>query len=231
MRILTPTTIEQTAWEGTLEPLGGVYRGGETPSARVTLGEPVHWSAAQAMENETGKQWTPPTDGRTYLLARLACNLYPPGGERAHYTDAALTVYLRPKQGGGAAVAHDLYPQRLAVDQAGKFTVALTPELKFAEQIDAKLLELGAEIEYHKAFPVIQGYGLGETRAEWRFAHHSAHPLIGCQSVYVVIAAPQGAQGVRVTIELSATLENRFGPIRLALPQTANANVSRVLDY
>jgi len=230
MRIITPTTIEHIAWEGALEPIAGTFAGTDTPP-RVAIGELVWWTAGQAMANETGKAWTPPADDRMYLLVRLACNLYPPSGARAQYTEAALTVHLQSRQGNGKAVAHDLFPQRLTVDQAGKFTVALTPELKFAEAFEAKVLEVGAEIEYHKAFPVIQGYGLGAANAEWRFTHHSAHPLLGCQSVYILVASPREAGGVRLNIELTATVESRFGPIRLKLPQTASAYVSRLLEY
>lgn len=230
MFITTPTTIEKVAWEGVLEPLGGALRSADVPP-RVTIGEPVWWTAAQALASETGKTWTPPSDGRDYVLTRLACNLYPPSNERIRYTEMVMTAYLRPRQGGGKVFAHDLFPQKLNADDAGKFTFKLTPQLKFAEAIDVKLLEVGAEIEYHRAFPVIRGIGLGESRAEWTFQHHATHPLAGCQSVYLLFAAPQDADGVRLTIELLATMENRLGPVRYQLPRTMSANLSRLLEY
>jgi hypothetical protein len=127
-------------------------------------------------------------------------------------------------------VAHDLYPQRLTAETKGKFTVGLGPDLKFAEVFEASLFEVGAEIEYRKAFPIIQGYGLGESRPYWQFAHHAANPLLGCQSVYAVLAAPQDAGGVRLSVELIATLETRFGGIiRVGLPEEARAHVSRMI--
>jgi len=42
MRIVTPTEIEQVAWQGALEPLGEAYRHG-VQLPKVTLGEPVEW--------------------------------------------------------------------------------------------------------------------------------------------------------------------------------------------
>ena len=167
---------------------------------------------------------------RRYTLLRLACTLHPPVEARTLYKEATLTAYLRPRHDVGRVVAHDLYPQRLTADDKGKFTIGLGPDLKFAGVLDVSLLEVGAEIEVHKAFPVIQGYGLGESRPYWQFAHHEARPLLGCQSVYAVLDAPQEAGGVRLSLELVAILETRYGPIRLGLPEEARAHVGRVIQ-
>ena len=236
MRIVTPTEIEHVAWEGYLKPLYPepprlelLSLVPKTPGLRVTLGEPTWWPAEQAMEGETGKTWTPPAGDRRYTLLRLACTLHPPAEPRTRYTQATLTAYLRPRSGAGTVVAHDLYPQRLTTDTKGKFTIGLRPDLKFATAFEASLLEVGAEIEYHKAFPVIQGYGLGESCPYWQFAHHAANPLLGCQSVYAVLATPGDAGGVRLSVELTAALETRYGPIRVGLPEEAHAHISRTI--
>ena len=228
MRIITPTEIERVAWAGTLEPVGVTFKG-EHPRPRVTLGKPAWWSAEQALQSETGKKWTPPAGHRSYTLLRLACTLHPLSQSRAHYTEATLTAYLRPHSEVGVVVAHDLYPQRLTADSTRTFTIGLGPDLKFAESFEATLGEVGAEIEYHIAFPVIQGYGLGESRPYWQFAHHAAHPLLGCQSVYVVLDAPRDARGVRLSLELTATVETRWGPIRVGTPAEAQAGLSRIV--
>ncbi len=228
MRIETPTTIEQTAWEGELVPKGlnETFRGA-AEAVRVTLGEPVWWSAAQAMATEADKKWTPPAGDRQYTLIRLACTLYAPVNASTRFTEATLSVFLRPRQGGGLVFAQDLLPQRLTAETTGKKTAKLTPEFKFADAISLKVGELGAEIDYRKVFPVIQGYGLGESRPSWEFSHHAANPLVGSQFVYLVAAAPGDADGIRLSVELIATVETRFGPLRLGLPDTARANVSR----
>jgi hypothetical protein len=228
MRIHTPAEIEQVAWEGYLEPLSETFKSPLQP--RVTLGQPAWWPAAEAMEGETGKTWTPPPGDRRYTLLRLACTLHSPGEARARYTEATLTAYLRPRAAGaGAVVAHDLYPRRLTAEGTRTLKIGLGPDLKFAEVLEVSLLEVGAEIEMPRAFPVVQGYGLGESRPYWRFTHHAGHPLAGCQSVYAVVDAPGTADGVRLTVELVATLETRYGPVRLGLPQEAAAHVSQVI--
>ena len=228
MRIVSPTEIERVAWEGALEPLGEAFRS-STALPRVTLGEPACWPPAQALESQTGKAWSPPAGDRRYTLVQLTCTLHPPPERRTHYSTATLTAYLSPRYGSGRAWAHDLYPRRLAEESKTTFSIALGPDLKFAEAFELSLLEAGAEVEVHKAFPVIQGYGLGESRPYWRFARYAAHPLQGCQSVYLVLSAPPAAEGVRLTLELVAELETRYGPIRAGLPEEARAHVSRVV--
>ena len=228
MKIITPTEIEHIAWEGRLVPLQRAYKGTES-LPRVTLAEPVPWPAEAAMESETGKKWTPPSDGRVYTLVRLACNLHPPDSPRTHYEEATLTVYLRPRHGAGTVVAHDLYPRRISVEKKGKYSFGLKPDLKFADTFEASLFEAGTEIEYHKTFPVIQGYGLGESHPYWEFSHHAAYPLLGCQSVYVVVAAPQDSGGVRLSVELTASLKTRYGLIGVGLPEDARAYVGTTI--
>ena len=228
MRIVTPTEIEEVAWDGYLQPQGEVYRKAAI-LPRVTLGEPVWWPAEQAMEGETGKLWAPPAGDWRYLLVRLACTLHPPREERSLYTEATLHAYLRAARGPGRVVAQDLYPQRRSAEQKGAFTFSLGPDLRFAEAVDLRLMEVGAEIEYQQVFPVIQGFGLGESNPYWQFTRHATFPLLGCQYVYALLAAPAGAGGVRLSVEMVATWETRYGPLRVGLPEEARAHVSRTL--
>ena len=231
MHIITPAEIERVAWDGYLEPLGQTFKSAAL-RPRVTLGEPVWWPAAQAMENETGKEWVPPVSDRRYTLLRLACTLHPLADPHARYDAATLTLYLRPRRNSaaGPVVAHDIYPRRLSAERQTKFDVGLGPDLKFAQLFEASLFGIGAEIEYRQVFPVIQGYGLGESRPYWQFVHHESNPLLGSQSVYAVLDAPPDSGGVRLSVELVATLQTRFGPLRVGLPEEARAHLSRVIE-
>ncbi len=98
MYIRTPTKIQSIAWEGPLESPAA-----KSPSAArpiVTLGRPEIWPAAEALENEVGKKWTPPLGNAEFWLVRLACTLRkPPGRERI--TEAEQRLYLRPRSGEG----------------------------------------------------------------------------------------------------------------------------------
>lgn len=228
MRIITPAAIEQIAWEGTLEPAGASFK---EPAAlpKVTIGEPTFWNPADALANETGKPWSPPADGKRYALVRLACTLHPLAQPRARYEEALLQVQLRPRAGARLIVAHDMYPQRVTADSKTTYTVKLSPELKFTDVADVKLGEAGAEIEYHKVFPVIQGFGLGEQSPAWQFKHHAASPLLGNQCVYLVVAAPGDAGDVELAMSLVATVETRFGPFRAGTPTSSQANLTRTI--
>jgi hypothetical protein len=233
MRILTPSTLapDEIAWEGELalpDPTI-IYKSATPVKARVAIGKPVWWPAGTAVEGETGKKWTPPAGDRAYTLLRLACTLYPPAERYTHYRTATLSLFLRPRSGPGAVVAHDLYPRRLTQSRTGKFSISLTPELTFAEGVSVKPGELGAEIEFEQALPVVQSYGLGQANPAWEFQRQTAHPLLGDLAVYAVTDTPADATGLRLTIELMATLETRYGPVRLALPDAARAHVSQVI--
>lgn len=229
MRFVTPTEIEEVAWDGYLEPPGERMRSLE-PLPRVTLGEPAWWPAEEALEVETGRAWTPPRPGRRYTLLRLALTLHPPDEPRTTYAEATLRAYLRAAHGHGlTVVAHDLYPRRLTAEQRGTVSVGLGPDLKFGGVAEVSVGQVGAEIEFHRVYPVVQAFGLGEPGPYWQFAHHGTNPLLGCQGVYAVVDAPEEAGGVRLSVELMATLETRRGPLRLKVPEEARAHLSRVV--
>ncbi|HLF25838.1 MAG TPA: hypothetical protein VJG32_05840 [Anaerolineae bacterium] len=117
----------------------------------------------------------------------------------------------------------------MRAEDKGKFTLALKPDLKIVEAVKVSLGEAGVEIEHHNVFPVIQCYGLGESNPYWQFARHASFPLIGCQSVYAVLAAPREVGGVRLSLELVASLDTRLGPFRVGLPDAAHAHLSRII--
>ena len=228
MFLSTPVEIESIAWEGELvAPENAmVVRSGKGRPV-VTIGRPEFWPAAEALEIEVGKKWTPPRGGADFWLARFACTLRDPDG-RAHITTAAQTLYLRPRTaaaGADSVYAYSLFPDRLTVEDKGSFNVKLNPELSFAKVISFKPGELGANIEYRQVFPVIQSYGAGEPAPWWEFNPHPAHPIEGTQFVYAVIAVMPGAEGGRGSIELVVTVQDRFGPIKYGVPQEEKANV------
>jgi hypothetical protein len=171
----------------------------------------------------------PPSGDWRYTLVRLACTLHPLAERLTRYAEAILRASLRPRLGPGTVLAYDLYPQRLTADIKGTYTIGLSPELKFGP-VAASVLEVGAEIEFRKVVPVIQGYGLGESSPYWQFTPHSSYPLLGCQSVYLVLAVPADAGGAQLDLEMLATVEDRFGPVRLGLPEEVRTQISRTIE-
>jgi hypothetical protein len=214
-----------TAWEGYLEPLGETMRG-SGPLPRVSLGEPVTWNAAAALQSELGQTWTPPDPTLAYTLIRLSCTLHPTDERNGRYTEVRLEAPLRIRNGAGRAVAHDLFPMQQTVQDTGKIAVGLNPELKFAKAIDVKLLEVGVEKNYAATFPVVQAYGLGEADPYWLFQSHDQFPLQGSQKVYLLAAAPPTVR-LRLFLRLIATVKPpRWDIVRYGLSETAVARLT-----
>lgn len=223
MLITTPYEIDSAAWEGELIAPPVSFRGQGSKRPFVTIGQTEIWPVDKALENETGKKWTPPLGDAKYWLVRLACTLRePPGG--TEIIEASQTLYLLPqphRAGEKSAYAHNLFPQRLGVEDKSSFTLSLSPELGFADGSSVKVGELGATIEYRKVFPVIQSYGLGEPNPSWVFKPHAANPLVGSQFVYAVLVARAPATGLKAHVEMTVTTQSAFGPLKYGTPTEA----------
>lgn len=225
---LDPQQADALAWDGALEPLGETMRSAPMPP-RISLGQPAIWDAAAAVKSELGRDWTQPRADLAYVLVGLACTLHPLTDGDGRYATARLEAYLRPRYGPGPAFAHDLFPLRHTVQDKGKFTVGLTPELKFAQAIDAKLLEVGVEKEHTAVYPVIQAYGLGEPNPYWEFQQHSQFPLQGSQKLYLLAAGPADVP-LALRLNLVATVEyRRWGLIPYGPPQSATDRLTFTL--
>jgi len=227
MRIVTPTQVEQVAWQGTLVQPGGVFRSGVKPPS-ASIGEPVMWKM-DALQAQVGKNWTPPADGRLYALVRIDFTLHPLDDANAHYEEAQLQLFLRPRAASGNAIALDLYPMQVTADRSGKINVTLKPDLKFTPAIEFNPGEAGVEIEHHDVFPVIQAFGVGQSNPYWMFKNDAGRKLIGSQSVYFVIAVSPEAQGARMSVELTAQARGRLGIFKGGVPEDARANLSKTI--
>jgi len=231
MHIPTPAEIKSVAWEGELVESGIVKAATRGQRPVVSLGQTEIWPVAEALESETGKKWVAPLGDAKYWLVRLACTLREPPGATA-ITEATQSLFLRPQPhaaGEQSAYAHNLFPQRLGVEDKTDFTLSLGPELGFADGASVKVGEVGATIEYRKVFPVIQGYGLGESAPYWIFKPHAAHPLLGSQCVYAVLVARAPAAGIRAHVEVSVTTQTAFGPVKFGTPEEAREHTAFAL--
>jgi hypothetical protein len=228
MAIVTPTQVEHVAWQGTLVQAAGAFSKAVSSLPKATLGEPVVWKM-DALKTQLGKEWTPPADGRLFALVRIDFTLHPLEDSSAHYPQAQLNVFLRPRAGIGNVVALDLFPVQVTAEKSGKRNVKLAPELKFVSAIDFKPGELGVEIEHHDVFPVIQAFGVGQSNPYWVFKNDNTHKSIGSQSVYFIVAVPPEAQGARLSLELTAQVKSRFGSFIGGVPEEARANLSKMI--
>src|SRR4051812_3459685 len=188
MLITTPASITSVAWEGELVPPENALTPKSPGRPVITIGQLEIWPAADALENELGKKWSPPLGDAGYWLVRLACTLRAPSG--MGITEAQQTLTLSPRNSQeqpGAVYAFSLFPDRLAVEQKGELSATLGPELTFGDAVALKVGELGAKIEFKQVFPVIQSFGAGESTPYWIFRPHLSHPIDGTQFVYAVL--------------------------------------------
>jgi hypothetical protein len=213
----------EVAWEGVLAPPAGVFatRGEELP--RVSLGQPTWWSDQKVL----GEKWTPPAGGQRYGLARFAFSLRPQG--RQAVRRAEFMVYLHAKGAGPRPTAFDLFPQAVTEEQTGAVTVGIGPDFKFAGA-EASLAKAETTINLRQAAPVITADGIGEHTARWVVVARPAHPLTGSQTVYIIVELPPGVPAARASLQLSAEVTTRFGPVRGLLPETERASLSWVLE-
>lgn len=231
MHITTPAEIKSIAWEGELVESGIVKAATRGQRPVVTLGQPEIWTVAEALESETGKKWVAPLGDARYWLVRLACTLREPPGMQS-ITAATQNLYLQPQPhvaGEKSAYAHNLFPDRLGVEDKAEFMVSLGPELGFASGASIKVGEVGATFEYRRVFPVIQSYGVGEAAPYWEYRPHSAHPLIGSQCVYAVLVARAPAAGLRAHVEVTVTVQTAFGPLKFGTPEEAQGHTTFTL--
>ena len=232
MVITTPSEITSVAWEGELVPPENTYGLSSQQRPVVTIGQIEIWPAAAALENETGKKWIPPLGDAGYWLVRLACTLRDPPG-RLNIAEAQQMLSLSPRSrqdDPGAVYAYSLFPDRLTAETKGELSVNLGPELKFADKTEIKLGGIGAKIEFKKVFPIIQGYGAGETTPYWIFKPHLSHPLDGTQFVYAVLVDRAGADGILANVELTVTVQSQFGPLRYGTPYEARKSTQFIIQ-
>ena len=221
MRIDDSTIPLEIVWQGELQTPAEVYRGEGLP--KVSIGKPSWWSDQKVL----GEKWTPPAGGRRYGLARFVFTLRP--AERQEISRAEFTVYLFAASAGPRPTAFDLYPKAVTEEQTGTRTVGLDPSLKFAEVVELSGVKAETTLNVKQSAPVITAYGIGESTARWVFESRPAHPLLGSQSAYAVVELPPGVEAARASLQLSAEVATRYGPVRGLIKETEQARLSFVL--
>jgi hypothetical protein len=103
--------------------------------------------------------------------------------------------------------------------------------MKFANIVEVSGIQASMTINVKQALVVTSVYGVGESAVRWAFKSRPAHPLLGSQSVYLIVAWPTSAQHVRAQILLSAQVEStRWGKLRGQLPEEEQAHFIWVLQ-
>jgi hypothetical protein len=206
----------EAAWTGALETSAVSFSKGAGTLPQVSLGQPVWWTDPRKL----GADWVPPAGGQRYIMARFSYTLSP--GEPQRFESVDLTLSFTAPGSAQRPIAYDLIPGLTTEDQTGKGKFTLDPKLKFANVVEFSGVQAGVEIDLKRAHVVSSIYGLGESDARWEFKARPGHPLVGSQTVFVVLEVPAGAQTTRARVHLSAQVEvPLWGKVRGQLPEEA----------
>ena len=188
---------------------------------RASIGKPFQWADGQLL----GEKWQAPLGGYRYFLLRLAFTLR--SGERGKLSSADFCLRLH-SQTDLNGIVFDAYPKELLEEQSRSVTLEIGPNFKLGSG-EASLGKIGTTIDFGVAVPVIHSEGLQESDFCWHYQVHRKHPLGGSRQMYAVVSLPPNMPSSLATLELFATQETRFGPIRLSPPETASANLRWVI--
>ncbi|MEW2069846.1 hypothetical protein [Streptomyces sp. NPDC007346] len=194
-------------------------------TGRISLGAPVvrPLSAVQAAEGD--EDWGDFLESQSarydYLLLSLVCSFRPsPGGPP--FTDAGIGVRLEaPGQPADRQpIAWSISPKRRTAPVAPSGSLTLTANLM--------LVDAGVEYTPHRAGReklFVVGMGERDSDPEWRFTATPETPLVGDESLALIIRTPAGAPA-QAHIAVAATVrERRLGliPYRAELPPALRA--------
>ncbi|RSS36443.1 hypothetical protein [Streptomyces sp. WAC08241] len=189
-------------------------------TGRISLGTPVvrPLTGAQAAEGDGdwGAFLESEADRYDYLLLSLVCS-FRPSTDGAPFTDAGIGIRLEAPglPADHQPIAWSLSPKRRAVPAAPSGSLTLT----------ANLVLVDAGVEYspggggqEKLFVV--GMGERDSDPEWRFTATPDTPLVGDESLALIVRTPAGAPA-RAHVTVAATVrQRRLGliPYRAELP-------------
>ncbi|MYT24314.1 hypothetical protein GTW69_29200 [Streptomyces sp. SID7760] len=189
-------------------------------TGRISLGTPVvrPLTGEQAAEGDGG--WgaflESQADDYDYLLLSLVCS-FRPSTDGAPFTDAGIGIRLEaPDQPADRQpIAWSISPKKRAVPVRPSGSLTLTANLML---VDAGVEFTPNQGGHEKLFVV--GMGERDSDPEWRFTATTDTPLIGDESLAVIVRTPAGAPA-QAHITVAATVKRRrlgLIPYRAELP-------------
>jgi hypothetical protein len=208
-----------TLWEGALEAPALTYR--VTDGVTASIGEPFQWADGELL----GEKWKPPVGGNRFYLVQLAFTLRPQGRTVVTSADFCLSLGGQADQ---RAIVFDAFPRGQTVAQNDSVTIGIGPDFKIGTG-EVSLAKAEATFDLGAVIPVVSVDGLHEPRLCWHYRAHDKFPLSGSFRLAAIVSLPAGMKTARMTLELTANAESRFGPIRLSTPETAQARLRWVV--
>lgn len=191
-----------------------------TLTGRISLGTPVvrPLTAAQAAEGDG--EWVEFLELQAgqydYLLLSLVCSFRPsPGG--TPFVDAGIGIQLEVpgEPTDRRPIAWSISPKKRALPATPSAQLKLTAKLMLVEAGVEFTPEQGSREELF-----VVGMGERDSDPEWRFSATASTPLVGDESLALIVRAPVGMPA-RAHITIGATVrQRRLGliPYRAQLP-------------
>ncbi|MFI6153041.1 hypothetical protein ACIBCA_10140 [Kitasatospora sp. NPDC051170] len=194
-----------------------------TPSAplrgRVSLGVAAVQRLTAEQASQGDEEWLGYLESESahsdYLLLSLVCAFRPADNED-EFVDAGVGIQLEApdEPEDRQPIAWSIAPKKRTSPAGRVGRIALTAKLAIVEST----LDVTPNQQHEHLFLV--GMGERDSDPEWRFKATSAAPLIGDETLTIVVKAPAGA-AVRAHVSVAATVrQRRLGliPYRADLP-------------
>jgi hypothetical protein len=195
----------------------------------VSVGMPQWWDLTQ-LEHD-GKQVLSSEisllvrDAKIYLL-QVACSFRPAPKSQIEWS--RFNLYLRTKAGKEPVIALDLYPREIINHKMGEVNLSFSPSLKFQE-VEGKVGEISSKIEYKSIEPIVIGYGALESTPNWDYYKHKDFPIQGTRFSYLLIKRPIKAEGVRLSLNLTAEVSIPGGVFSAKIKGSDSGHLSKLV--
>jgi hypothetical protein len=215
MWLRVPDAIEETVWEGELQPDDDddVRRDSSSPGQPrdirdlpvVSIGRPEVWTLPEFYGTEDLPAPVVAKLGdASFYLVRLSCS-FRPTKNKTRVEWARLTITLHPDAAGRIGTAFDLHPLRVTQEVKRSVNVSLSPTLKFQE-VQASIGGASFGLEYPELQPTISASGAGESEPSWDFSASAGERVEGSKWMHLLVKAPRTMTACEASLELTADI-------------------------
>lgn len=129
----------------------------------------------------------------------------------AYFEQARVLVKMESLSDGiENPTVHDAYPNNISEEVQEKHKVSIELGLKFAEIIEPKVQCID-EIEFTRLNPVIEVAGIGTSQPIWEFSKKALSNYKDAKTLYSIVKAPQGTEGMNISFFLYAEVPTIWG--------------------
>ncbi|NWJ98852.1 MAG: hypothetical protein HXX20_24180 [Chloroflexi bacterium] len=187
---------------------------------RIQIGDPVVLPAVPLLK-KSGEEI--PADIQLQLkqydfyLVQFACSFQAGDNSRFHQANFEIKLITEPQDPAspvaGAAMAYDLYPEKVEDEIKVSKNFTLGPDFKIKAKLgpveaEASVVPLKIENkqEYVVYNPKLEAFGRQASDISWQFSRTKSHEIGGAQALSVLVRKPKGSK-VKAKLSLTASLE------------------------